>query len=191
MANRQSGQNSEQGEVRMSRLSIAIGTALWAALSLSIPVFAADAVCQVLFDAMSKKFTVPSHGYMTEAAPGGKSKTSEIIYANGAIYLNLDGKWMRSKMSQQDMLKQEQENIRDSKTACRYLRDESVNGEAAALYEMHSENDTVKSDGQIWISKSKGLPLRVEADIDTGGGDKQHMSTRYDYSNVRAPAGVQ
>jgi hypothetical protein len=175
----------------MSRLSIAVGTTLLTALAFSIPVFAADAGCQVLFDAMTKKFTVPSHGYMTEAVPGGKSKTSEIIFANGVIYLTHDGKWIRSRMSEQDMLKQEQENIRDSKTACRYLRDESVNGEAAALYEMHSQNDTVKSDGQIWISKSKGMPLHIEADIDTGGGDKQHMSTRYEYNNVRPPAGVQ
>ena len=71
------------------------------------------------------------------------------------------------------------------------MRDESVNGEAVALYEMHSQNDIVKSDGQVWISKGKGLPLRIEADIDIGDGDKRHMSTRYDYSNVRPPAGVQ
>jgi hypothetical protein len=175
----------------MTRLSIVVGVTFCAALSLSTPAFAADAACQVLFDAMTKKFTVPAHGYMAEPAPGGKSKTSEMIFANGAIYLYHDGKWVRSMMSQQDMIKQEQENIRDSKTSCRYLRDESVNGEAVALYEMHSQNDIVKSDGQVWISKGKGLPLRIEADIDIGDGDKRHMSTRYDYSNVRPPAGVQ
>ena len=70
-------------------------------------------------------------------------------------------------------------------------RDESVNGEAAALYMAHSENDTVKSDAQTWISKSKGLPLRTEEDIDTGDGDKRHMSIRYEYGNIQAPAVMQ
>ena len=41
-----------------------------------------------------------------------------------------NGKWIRSKTTPQDMLKQEQENIRDSKTSCRHVRDELVNGEA-------------------------------------------------------------
>ena len=94
-------------------------------------------------------------------------------------------------MTPQDMLKQEEENIRDSKSTCRHVRDEMVNGEAAALYMGHSENDGVKSDAQTWISKSRGLPLKTEEDIDTGDGDKRHMSIRYEYSNVRAPAGVQ
>ena len=49
----------------------------------------------------------------------------------------------------------------------------------------------LKPDAQTWISKSKGLPLKTEEDIDTGGGDKRHMSIRYEYSNVRPPAGVQ
>jgi hypothetical protein len=66
-----------------------------------------------------------------------------------------------------------------------------VNGEAAALYMAHSENDDVKSDAQTWISKSKGLPLRTEEDIDTGGGDKRHMSIRYEYGNIQAPAVMQ
>ena len=89
------------------------------------------------------------------------------------------------------MLKQEQENIQNAKTSCRHVRDEVVNGEAAALYMAHAENEGVKSDAQTWVSKSRGLPLKTEEDIDTGDGDKRHMSIRYDYSNVRPPAGVQ
>lgn len=165
--------------------------AVLAACSLSTPALAADATCQTLFDTRFKLFSVPSHSYTIETLPGGKSQNSEAIFTNGAIYVLMRGKWIHSRMTPQDMLKQEEENIRDSKTTCRHVRDEMVNGEAAALYMGHSENDGVKSDAQTWISKSRGLPLKTEEDLDTGDGDKRHMSIRYEYSNVRPPAGVQ
>ena len=38
-------------------------------------------------------------------------------------------------MSIQDMRKQQEENVRNAKSmTCRYLRDEAVDGEAAAVY---------------------------------------------------------
>jgi hypothetical protein len=162
--------------------------ALLAALSFSTPALADD--CQTMFDAGTKLLTVPAHSYITETA-SGKSRTSEAIYFNGAIYINLKGKWIRSKATTQDMLKQEQENIRNAKTTCHHVRDESVNGEAAALYMAHSENEEVKSDAQTWVSKSKRLPLRTEEDLDTGDGDKRHMSIRYEYGNIQPPAVMQ
>ncbi len=44
---------------------------------------------------------------------------------------------------------------------CQYLRDESVNGEAASVYKVHSESEVAKIAFTIWISKSKALPLRL------------------------------
>jgi hypothetical protein len=177
----------------MSRSSwfLAVWLAVLAACSFSTPALGADAACQTLFDTRFKLFSVPSHSYTIETLPGGKSQSSEGIFANGAIYVLMKGKWIHSRMTPQDMLKQEEENIRDSKSTCRHVRDEMVNGEAAALYMGHSENDGVKSDAQTWISKSRGLPLKTEEDIDTGDGDKRHMSIRYEYGNVQVPAGVQ
>lgn len=176
----------------MARFSFLLPTlaAVLAACSSSTSAFAADAACKTLFDTRFKLFSVPSHSYTVEALPGGKTRTSEAIFTNGAIYVFVNGKWVHSRMTPQDMLKQEEENIRDSKSTCRHVRDEMVNGEAAALYTGHSENDGVKSDAQTWISKSRGLPLKTEEDIDTGDGDKRHMSIRYEYGNVQAPAGV-
>jgi hypothetical protein len=84
--------------------------------------------------------------------------------------------------------KQEQENRQRSNFTCRYLRDESVNGERAGLYSTRAETADQKSDGQIWISKTRGLPLRLEMDIDTGGKTgKNHSSMRYEYGNVQPP----
>lgn len=176
--------------LRSCRLLLALATALFTPFFLPASVFAADADCQTRFNTRFKLFSVPTHSYTVKALPGGKSETSETIFASGAIYFLARGKWIHSKMTPPDMLKQEEENIRNSKSKCRQVRDEMVNGEATALYMGHSENDGVKSDAQTWISKSSGLPLKTEEDIDTGDGDKRHMSIRYEYSNVKAPAGV-
>ena len=73
---------------------------------------------------------------------------------------------------------------------CRYLRDETVNGEAASVYHSQAETKGGKSDATLWMSKRTGLPLRSESNIDTGGGDKMHLAIRYDYTDVRPPAGV-
>ncbi|HSS49156.1 MAG TPA: hypothetical protein VLX28_09425 [Thermoanaerobaculia bacterium] len=150
---------------------------------------AVDAACKLVLDAVAKQLDTPSHVYMTEVR-GGKRETKESVYAGGVIYIQVKGKWRRSPMSKQDVLKQEEENKRDAKESCRYLRDEAVNGEAAAVYHAQAENGGVKSDSTFWISKRTGLPLRNEEDIDTGDNDKWHMSIRYDYAGVQAPAGV-
>ena len=42
----------------------------------------------------------------------------------------------------------------------------------------------------MWIAKGTGLVLKEEEDL-SDGTDKRHMSIRYDYKNVRAPAGIQ
>ena len=44
------------------------------------------------------------------------------------------------------------------------------------------ESPKGKVDSQIWISKGKGLPLRLESEV-----DKIHSSTRYEYGNVKPP----
>jgi hypothetical protein len=156
------------------------------------PARAMDATCKPVLDAMAKRIATPSHVYATEAgARGGKPEIKESIYAGGAIYIQHKGKWVRSPISIQEMRKQEVENVRDAKAmTCRYLRDETVNGEAAAVYHSQAETAGAKSDATLWVSKRTGLPLRSENNIDTGDGDKMHMAIRYDYTDVRPPAGV-
>ena len=45
-------------------------------------------------------------------------------------------------------------------------------------------------DTDMWISKSRGLVLKANTVMDAGTGEKSHSSARYDYSNVKPPAGV-
>ena len=152
------------------------------------------AACRPAIDAIKKQIVTPSHMYQTETAAftGGKPLTSESIFAGGVIYIQVHGAWRRSPMTTGEMLKQQEENERNLKApSCRYLRDEAVNGEPAAVYVEHSEPEGAISDATIWVSKSRGLPLRLEADTDAGGKmGKVHRAIRYDYGNVQPPAGV-
>jgi hypothetical protein len=141
---------------------------------------AAQGDCRLVFDAASKAFDTPAHLYVTTNI-GGTAQTAEMIYAASAIYVKFGGKWSLST-TMQEMKELEQKNRQNSKATCRYLHDESVNGEMAAVYSVHSESPKGKVDSKIWISKAKGLPLRQEDDV-----DKVHNSMRYEYGNVKPP----
>lgn len=170
------------GFISMSSVVLAICLA-------SAPGLASDSSCQPVFDAMSKVLATPAHIYTTEPSSsrsGNTAKSGELIYFGGAIYVKTSGKWTRSKMTAQQMLEQEKENREHGTATCHYLRQESVSGEVAAVYSVHSENDDIKSDGTVWISR-KGLPLREEMDIDVDDPSKTHHSIRFEYGNVQAP----
>jgi hypothetical protein len=149
----------------------------------------AQSECKAAFEASDKLVTTPHHGFSTRtpASKGDKPETSEDILVGGVYYIQYRGKWVKSPMTAEDRKKQGEENRKNAKnTSCRHVRDELVNGEAAAVYQVHSETDDAKVDLQTWISKSKGLILRQEEDLDVEG-DKMHIVTRFEYSNVTAP----
>jgi hypothetical protein len=158
---------------------------------------AAQNSCQAVNDAMNKVTTVPTHIYMdmaTVLSSGAEPeptdmKHAETIYVGTSAFTKLRGKWERREWTPQNVAKQEQESRQAGKFSCQYLRDEPIHGEIAAIYGTHSERDKVESDGRVWISKSRGLPLRRELDIGMTSGttSKNHVSTRYEYSNVHAP----
>ena len=151
-----------------------------------------DSTCQAVLDASEKLFATPYHMYSTQGGAivgNGQPKSSEAVFAGGALYILYNGKWSPSPISIDEMKAMEQRNRNNVKNmSCHYVRDEAVNGESAALYSTHEETVHGKTDSQTWVSKSKGLVLRQEIDIDTGGANaKTHISSRYEYSNVQAP----
>ena len=151
----------------------------------AVPAHAADS-CQPVFDALTKVATTPSHSYTTNTAVNvGEPAKAETIFANGQKYIRVRGKWMRIPVTSHDVLEQEKEKEEKGKSTCQFLRTESANGEAAKLYSMHREYDDVTEDGQMWVSTSSGLLLRVEEDVDNRGNKKkEHQSTRFEYGDV-------
>jgi hypothetical protein len=138
--------------------------------------------CKLVLDATIKVFDVPVHAYVTMNI-GGKPVTGESIYAGGVVYAKYNGKWSAGSTTQ-EMKTIAEKNRQTNKTTCRYLKDELVNGEMAAVYSVHEVLPKSTSDSKTWISKTKGLPLRTDMDME---GGKSHFSTRYEYGNVKPP----
>ena len=151
------------------------------------PALHAQAACQPLFDALSKVITTPSHSYATQTTKG-KSIISETIYTHDKGYNRVDGKWM-SGPEPKEVLEHEAENRKRGTVSCQVLREEFVNGQPATVYSVHRKTQHVTYDGQMWISKGAGLPLRqeMEMDVDVGNVGKSHVSTRYEYGNIQPP----
>ncbi len=175
----------------MNRLSLLAVTVLLGATKM--PASAASA-CDVVAAAALKVFQVPAHLYMTRTAGFNKGKTeiSESVYANGGIYVMVGGKWVKSSASPKDLADGKKDS--DQKLGdCSAVRDEVVSGEMTTLYKIHNVTDGESMDTQMWVSKSRGLPLRQINDIDVGAGaaGKSHSETRYEYTNVTVPAVTQ
>ncbi|MBS0431789.1 MAG: hypothetical protein JSS21_05225 [Proteobacteria bacterium] len=153
---------------------------------------AADPACKPVFDAMVKMAGTPNHQYLSEsaayrAAPG----SGEIITTSSAMYVKVSGAWHKDVYNPQQQMAEMREAATSKPMTCTHLRDEAVAGEPTALYattEKQDDGDTV--DSQLWISKSRGLPVRQTIDVDVGGkAGKSHSELRIDYKNVQAPAG--
>lgn len=143
-------------------------------------------VCQPLVDAAKKQILTPHHAWVTQ---GGR--TTESISIGGATYIQVHGTWKRSPLGPKEALDQMQENLRTATAySCRHIGNEAVGGVPAAVYTSHVENQGVKADARTWIAIETGLILRQEEDMGTDDGTgTTHMSIRWEYNNVRAPAG--
>lgn len=147
-----------------------------------------DAACKAVFVATDRLLSVPNHAYMTKnsVAPGGKVTNSEMILANGTRFVMVQGKWTKVRETVQEARQREEDNKKNAKSyTCRYVSEEAVNGEAALIYTASSETEDGNSNAKLWISKSRGLLLKQEMNLDSEG--KDHWSIRYEYSNVSAP----
>jgi hypothetical protein len=148
------------------------------------------AACRPLIEAEKKQIETPHHVYMVDGS-GSSAKKHESISAGGVMYIQVGGKWRRSPLSLQDMREQLEQNLATATVyTCQHVGDESVTGTAASVYTAHTENEGVKADVRTWVAKGTGLVLRQEEDMDTGDGEKRHLSLRYEYTNVQAPPGV-
>jgi hypothetical protein len=145
---------------------------------------AQDPGCKALYDAAVLQARTPSHIYSTMT--GSTNLSMETISTSDAQYMRVSttgGQWKKSSYSPQDEAKQAAERSR-SYSSCQHVGDESINDEAAAIYTEVNKDSQIS--GKVWLSKARGLPLKAELNMSSG-----HIAIRYDYSNVRPPAGAQ
>jgi len=171
--------------MRLTVCALTLTAATWL---VAVPAAAQTAVaCQPIFDAMTKQALTPNHLYMTMT--GSSNVTSESITTGGVMYIQVNGKWMRSPTSPSEMQQLVRENEKGKTTSCQRLPDEAVNGMAAIVFQVHSKTASSTSDEKVWLAKATGLTLRGEADV-LSGTTKTHISTRFEYTNVQPPPGI-
>jgi hypothetical protein len=146
----------------------------------------AQADCKVVLEAANKTLITATHTY-TAMSIGGKNQTVEMIYLPGIVYSRLNGKWSSVKMTAQELAELRKPAAHNGTAVCKYVKDELVNGEMAALYSSHDVTPKGSVSSQMWISKAKGLPMRVDIDIDVGTSGKSQTSSRYEYGDVKPP----
>jgi hypothetical protein len=183
------------GHHQRSRLRLLTAAGV-ATLFATAPIRAQGSDCATVFASSSKMLDVPYHMYMIDSAKtdavlhGGKPTAGEVISAGGEMYVLSRGKWVKSPVSIAE-LRKDQDNPDSTKATCSHLRDESVNGEPAAVWRSHIVNAAATIDSDVWISKSRGVVLKSNSLTDVGGPlGKSRSIARYDYTNVRPPAGV-
>jgi hypothetical protein len=152
---------------------------------------AQDASCKQVFNAIKSQANTPNHQYFTisGAQPDSLAQTNEMINTGRARYVKMNGLWQIMPGSPHEIMKQEEENFKKSKTVCRLLREELFDGAATAVYVEQSQTGPISSLGTIWISKSSGLPVHEEVNTDSGTGPAgmRHLDIRIRYTDVQAP----
>ena len=164
-----------------------------AALAVLVPCFAhaQDASCKQVFNSIKLQANTPNHQYFTisGAEPDSRAQTNEVITTGRARYVAVNGLWQTLTESPREITKREEENFKKSKTVCRLLREEMLEGAATTVYVEQSQTGPITSVGTIWVSKTSGLPVREEVNTDAGTGiaGKRHLEIRIVYTDVRAP----
>ncbi|MGA9811256.1 MAG: hypothetical protein WBQ64_00685 [Terriglobales bacterium] len=140
---------------------------------------AQDPGCKPVVDAAVLQARTPSHVYSSMTG-SDTNLTMETITTSSFVYTrsNTD-QWNKAKYSPEDEARQAAASS-GGFTSCQHVGDETVNGEAAAIYTEVNKKSGIS--GKAWISKKRGLPLKGELTLSSG-----HISMRYEYDNVRAP----
>ncbi|MGA7158125.1 MAG: hypothetical protein WBY53_14830 [Acidobacteriaceae bacterium] len=146
----------------------------------------AQSDCQVMMkmltDAQAKLHSTPAHVYTTSKI-GSQSFNSEMIYANGSMYMKINGKWsLAGSLKDMEASEKDLQQHASAKDTCHHVKDEMVGTTMATVYASHSESAKGAVDQQVWFSKSQGLMLR--SDMSSG---KVINSSRYEYGDVKAP----
>ena len=178
--------------MRSSLVCTTVASALFAATAYADP-----AACRgEILDASKKSLETPNHIF-TSTTGSGLVHKSEIINVGNKSYVKVDAKagktasgddrWAIARISPQETAKKTIEAMLDAAKEtknyqCAHVRDDMVDGVAAAVYSEHAQTDYGKSDGQYWISKAPGLILKYESN-----SNDMTISYRYVYTDIQPP----
>jgi hypothetical protein len=152
------------------------------------PVRADAAACKAVLDSVIKQASVPVHQKITieNAAAPGRKIDSELIRTGDTLYMQIRGQWTKRPYDPAKAAEDARTAMQKAEHDCTRTGSESVGGQAADVYAVHSHGPEGDSQSKVWISSSSGLPLRQHTEMTAQGHKMQHEAT-YDYANVKAP----
>ena len=109
----------------------------------------------------------------------------DMVIVGKNVYIENEGRWQKIPgdlgSSVLDMRKAWDEEGRKWFTDVKYVGEDTANGKPAYVYTYHNKGaDGVgENDSKIWIGKSNGLPVRIEANYKKG--TLRSMTIDYDY----------
>jgi hypothetical protein len=167
----------------MGRLS-RIGAWSVAAALFAAPLAQADEDCDTLNAAATAQATQPYASTTVTSTQGKPDRRSEMIVTGETLYLQDDrGAWQALPYDAQKVI----DAVGDAAAGahhCRKAGSEPVEGEAATIIIDRRENAGKAGEARYWISKSRGLPLKLE--VQSEDGKMIRESWRYDA--IQAPA---
>lgn len=163
--------------VRAVGIMAALGTA---------PLSARADDCATIRSAMFAQAKVPYARTMTTIQPGQPVSRGEMVVTGTKMYVQVNGAWQSMPYSAQEMIDRATENAKKSKQTCRKVGAELVDGEATTIYSDHEETPRGVVDSRIWMSDSRGLPLKLETHFESG----MSLSSTVRYDNIQPPAGA-
>jgi len=141
--------------------------------------------CRVLQESFAKLESTSTHIYSSVFdGVDGTTTSLEMIQVRGVVYAKTADGWMKTALTPKDMVGESlQPRVGGS---CVFEKDDSLNGQSVAKFRVQSQGNDAK--GQVWISKSSGLPVRQDIEIKSNGnGRNTRTSTRFEYKDVVAP----
>ena len=143
------------------------------------PVLSAD--CDAAKSAMLLTARTPASLTITKTDAHGKKTVSRMVRTANVKYVQAaSGKWYAMNISEKDL---DYAGFATAKYACHRSGGDAVNGEPAAVYAVHVENDGTVSDSKIWVNSKN---LIVKSELSGEGGTI--YSTVSDYAHVTVPA---
>jgi outer membrane lipoprotein-sorting protein len=131
----------------------------------------------------------PMHTELEFAAPDRyrmrMANSMEVVIIGRTTYMKVGDKWQKMQLPVENAIgemrttftKEGMKWISDVK----HTGDDTVDGKPAYVYTYHGKapNNVGENDSKLWIAKSDGLPLKIEATYKSG--NLRSMTIEYDY----------
>ncbi len=118
----------------------------------------------------------------------------DVVIIGRTTYMKVGAKWQKMNLPLDGAIDQMRTAFNKDAmkwvSDVRYTGDDSVNGKAAYVYTFHGKgpNNVGDNDSKLWVAKSDGRPVKVEAVYKSGA--LRSMTIEYDYDtpvSIEAP----